>query len=57
MSSERPARVGAFFDVDKTIISENSASFGHPVEINPEPLLYRRALQRHWPMRFFDKPE
>ena len=26
MSSGRPLRVGAFFDVDKTIIAENSAS-------------------------------
>jgi putative phosphoserine phosphatase/1-acylglycerol-3-phosphate O-acyltransferase len=29
---------------------------GHPVVVNPDPLLYRRALQRHWPVRFFQKP-
>jgi putative phosphoserine phosphatase/1-acylglycerol-3-phosphate O-acyltransferase len=29
---------------------------GHPVVVNPDPLLYRRALQRHWPVRFFEKP-
>jgi len=26
---------------------------GHPVVVNPDPLLYRRALQRRWPVRFF----
>ncbi len=29
---------------------------GHPVVVNPDPLLYRRALQRHWPVRFFSRP-
>ena len=29
---------------------------GHPVVVNPDPLLYRRALQRHWPVRFFERP-
>jgi putative phosphoserine phosphatase/1-acylglycerol-3-phosphate O-acyltransferase len=29
---------------------------GHPVVVNPDPLLYRRALQRHWPVRFFQRP-
>jgi HAD superfamily hydrolase (TIGR01490 family) len=29
---------------------------GHPVIVNPDPLLYRRALQRHWPVRFFERP-
>ena len=26
---------------------------GHPVVVNPDPLLYRRALRRRWPVRFF----
>jgi HAD superfamily hydrolase (TIGR01490 family) len=29
---------------------------GHPVIVNPDPLLYRKALQRHWPVRFFTRP-
>ena len=29
---------------------------GHPVVVNPDPLLYRRALSRHWPVRFFERP-
>jgi HAD superfamily hydrolase (TIGR01490 family) len=29
---------------------------GHPVIVNPDPLLYRKALQRHWPVRFFQRP-
>jgi HAD superfamily hydrolase (TIGR01490 family) len=29
---------------------------GHPVIVNPDPLLYRKALQRHWPVKFFPKP-
>jgi putative phosphoserine phosphatase/1-acylglycerol-3-phosphate O-acyltransferase len=29
---------------------------GHPVVVNPDPLLYRRALRRHWPVRFFTRP-
>ena len=27
---------------------------GHPVVVNPDPLLYRLAVRRHWPVRFFD---
>jgi len=27
---------------------------GHPVVTNPDPLLYRAALRRRWPVRFFD---
>ncbi|MCP4003545.1 MAG: HAD family hydrolase [bacterium] len=29
---------------------------GHPVAVNPDPLLYRKALSRHWPVRFFRAP-
>jgi len=29
---------------------------GHPVVVNPDPLLYRRALSRSWPVRFFERP-
>jgi HAD superfamily hydrolase (TIGR01490 family) len=29
---------------------------GHPIVVNPDPLLYRRALRRHWPVRFFPRP-
>ena len=29
---------------------------GHPVAINPDPLLYRAAVRRRWPVRFFDEP-
>lgn len=29
---------------------------GHPVAVNPDPLLYREAVRRHWPVRFFDPP-
>lgn len=30
---------------------------GHPVVTNPDPLLYRRAVQRRWPVRFFKAPD
>jgi HAD superfamily hydrolase (TIGR01490 family) len=26
---------------------------GHPQVVNPDPLLYREARRRHWPVRFF----
>jgi HAD superfamily hydrolase (TIGR01490 family) len=29
---------------------------GHPVVTNPDPLLYRQAVKRCWPVRFFDPP-
>ncbi|HEY5658479.1 MAG TPA: HAD family hydrolase [Myxococcota bacterium] len=29
---------------------------GHPVTVNPDPLLYREALRRRWPVRFFAAP-
>jgi phosphoserine phosphatase len=30
---------------------------GHPVVTNPDPRLYREAVQRRWPVRFFTPPE
>ncbi len=30
---------------------------GHPVVTNPDPLLYRTAIKRHWPVRVFVPPE
>jgi len=30
---------------------------GHPVVTNPDPLLYRTAVKRHWPVRLFQAPE
>jgi HAD superfamily hydrolase (TIGR01490 family) len=29
---------------------------GHPVVVNPDPRLYRTALRRRWPVRFFAPP-
>jgi len=29
---------------------------GHPVAVNPDPLLYREAWRRRWPVRFFEAP-
>jgi putative phosphoserine phosphatase/1-acylglycerol-3-phosphate O-acyltransferase len=29
---------------------------GHPVATNPDPMLYRTAVKRRWPVRFFDPP-
>ena len=29
---------------------------GHPQVVNPDPLLYREARRRHWPVRFFEHP-
>ena len=29
---------------------------GHPVAVNPDPLLYRMAVRRRWPVRFFEAP-
>jgi len=30
---------------------------GHPVATNPDPMLYREARRRAWPVRFFTPPE
>ena len=30
---------------------------GHPVVTNPDPMLYRVAIRRCWPVRFFEQPE
>ena len=30
---------------------------GHPVVVNPDPLLYREARRRRWPVRLFTAPE
>ena len=29
---------------------------GHPVAVNPDPFLYRTAVRRRWPVRFFEPP-
>jgi HAD superfamily hydrolase (TIGR01490 family) len=29
---------------------------GHPVAVNPDPFLYRTAVRRRWPVRFFESP-
>ena len=29
---------------------------GHPIATNPDPLLYREAVRRRWPVRFFEPP-
>jgi HAD superfamily hydrolase (TIGR01490 family) len=29
---------------------------GHPVSVNPDPLLYRTAVKRRWAVRFFEAP-
>ncbi len=28
----------------------------HPVAVNPDPMLYREAVRRSWPVRFFEPP-
>ena len=30
---------------------------GHPVVVNPDPMLYRTAVRRHWPVRVFAQPD
>jgi len=30
---------------------------GHPIVTNPDPLLYRAAVKRCWPVRFFEPPD
>ena len=30
---------------------------GHPVVTNPDPILYRAAIRRRWPVRFFEAPD
>ena len=32
------------------------AIVGHPIAANPDPLLYRAAVRRRWPVRFFEEP-
>jgi HAD superfamily hydrolase (TIGR01490 family) len=29
----------------------------HPVAVNPDPMLYRQAVRRGWPVRFFTPPD
>ena len=29
---------------------------GHPKVVNPDPLLYRQAVRRRWPVLFFEPP-
>ena len=29
---------------------------GHPVVVNPDPVLYRTAVRRRWPVRIFEQP-
>ncbi|MCG8589382.1 MAG: HAD-IB family hydrolase [Proteobacteria bacterium] len=29
---------------------------GHPIVTNPDPFLYRQAVKRHWPVRYFTPP-
>jgi putative phosphoserine phosphatase/1-acylglycerol-3-phosphate O-acyltransferase len=29
---------------------------GHPIVTNPDPILYRTAVRRRWPVRFFEAP-
>jgi HAD superfamily hydrolase (TIGR01490 family) len=29
---------------------------GHPIAVNPDPLLYRAAVRRRWPVRFLEPP-
>jgi HAD superfamily hydrolase (TIGR01490 family) len=33
------------------------ALVGHPVVVNPDPVLYRTAIRRRWPIRFLPRPE
>jgi HAD superfamily hydrolase (TIGR01490 family) len=30
---------------------------GHPQVVNPDPLLYREAVRRRWPVHLFDEPD
>jgi len=30
---------------------------GYPMIVNPDPILYRMAVRRHWAVRFFEPPE
>lgn len=30
---------------------------GHPMIVNPDPFLYRAAVKRHWPVKFYTPPE
>jgi HAD superfamily hydrolase (TIGR01490 family) len=30
---------------------------GHPVAVNPDPMLYREAVRRSWPVRLFTPPD
>ena len=47
----------SFFYTDSVTDMPLLDMVGHPVVVNPDPLLYRRALRRRWPVRFFESPE
>ncbi len=46
----------SFFYTDSVTDTPLLDLVGHPVVVNPDPMLYRRALRRRWPVRFFEPP-
>jgi len=47
----------SYFYTDSVTDSSLLELVGHPVVTNPDPLLYRKAVRRRWPVRFFEPPK
>ena len=49
-------RAKSWFSTDSITDKPLLDLVGHPVAANPDPFLYREAVRRSWPVRFFDEP-
>lgn len=47
----------SFFYTDSVTDMPLLELVGHPKVVNPDPLLYRQAVRRRWPVRFFEPPD
>jgi HAD superfamily hydrolase (TIGR01490 family) len=47
----------SYFYTDSVTDLPLLALVGHPMVTNPDPFLYRAAVKRCWPVRFFDPPD
>jgi HAD superfamily hydrolase (TIGR01490 family) len=57
IARERVDLVRSYFYTDSMSDLPLLELVGHPVVVNPDPLLYREARRRRWPIEFFDPPK
>lgn len=56
METEEIDLARSFFYTDSVTDLPLLDLVGHPVATNPDPMLYRTAVRRRWPVRFFEPP-